>query len=99
MNWGPRYGFIWAPSCAIAATWVFFFLPEVKNRTLEEIDEMFEARLGARKFARYKCVGVARDGDDDDDEGKVTRASVEKEKEVAVLMNEHVAAENSSSRD
>ena len=98
MNWGPRYGFIWAPSCAIAATWVFFFLPEVKNRTLEEIDEMFEARLGARKFARYKCVGVARDGDDDD-ESKVTRASVEKEKEFAVLMNEHVAAENSSSRD
>lgn len=40
LNWGPRYGFIWAPSCIIAAVWVFFFLPELKGRTLEEIDEM-----------------------------------------------------------
>ncbi|RYN54993.1 hypothetical protein AA0114_g3451 [Alternaria tenuissima] len=94
MNWGPRYGFIWAPSCAIAATWVFFFLPEVKNRTLEEIDEMFEAKLPARKFSSYKCVGAARH----DDEGKA-RSSVEREKEVAVFQNEKVAAETSVSRD
>lgn len=40
LNWGPRYGFIWFPSCTIAAIWVFFFLPEVKNRTLEEVTEM-----------------------------------------------------------
>lgn len=40
LNWGPKYGYIWAPSCFIAAVWVFFFLPEVKGRTLEEIDEM-----------------------------------------------------------
>ncbi|KAF2203671.1 general substrate transporter [Delitschia confertaspora ATCC 74209] len=58
LNWGPRYGFIWFPSCVIAATWVFFFLPEVKGRTLEEIDEMFEARLPARRFAGYICVGA-----------------------------------------
>jgi hypothetical protein len=40
LNWGPRYGFIWFPSCLVAAVWVFFSLPEVKGRTLEEIDEM-----------------------------------------------------------
>ncbi|EAQ85515.1 hypothetical protein CHGG_09529 [Chaetomium globosum CBS 148.51] len=40
LNWGPKYGYIWAPSCWISALWVFFFLPEVKDRTLEEIDEM-----------------------------------------------------------
>ncbi|KAL5117086.1 hypothetical protein ACEQ8H_005045 [Pleosporales sp. CAS-2024a] len=54
LNWGPRYGFIWFPSCIVAAAWVFFFLPEVKNRSLEEIDEMFEARLPARKFSVSK---------------------------------------------
>ncbi|KAL9080411.1 MAG: hypothetical protein Q9157_000796 [Trypethelium eluteriae] len=32
-------------------------MPEVKDRTLEEIDEMFEKRLPARKFRTYKCVG------------------------------------------
>ncbi len=40
LNWGPRYGYIWFPSCVIAALWVFIFLPETKGRTLEEIDEM-----------------------------------------------------------
>lgn len=36
---------------------MYFFLPEVKGRTLEEIDQMFEARLPARKFRKYVCVG------------------------------------------
>jgi hypothetical protein len=40
LDWGPRYGFIWFPSACIAALWVFLFLPEVKGRKLEEIDEM-----------------------------------------------------------
>lgn len=40
MNWGPKYGFIWFPSAIIATVWIFFFLPETKERTLEEIDEM-----------------------------------------------------------
>jgi hypothetical protein len=32
------------------------FLPETKDRTLEELDEMFEAHLPARKFKGYVCV-------------------------------------------
>ncbi|KAK4235243.1 hypothetical protein C8A03DRAFT_46583 [Achaetomium macrosporum] len=62
LNWGPKYGYIWTPSCWISALWVFFFLPEVKDRTLEEIDEMFEARLPARKFRKYVCVGRTAGG-------------------------------------
>ncbi|OTB09857.1 hypothetical protein K445DRAFT_17218 [Daldinia sp. EC12] len=56
LNWGPRYGYIWFPSSIIAGIWVYFFLPEVQGRTLEEIDEMFEEKLPARKFRGYKCV-------------------------------------------
>lgn len=63
LDWGPRYGFIWFPSCVIAAAWVYFFLPEVKGRTLEEIDEMFEAKLKARQFRSYVCVGLATSRD------------------------------------
>lgn len=45
--------------------WVYFYLPEIKNRTLEEIDEMFEARLPARKFRKYVCTGrYNRDADE-----------------------------------
>ena len=32
---------------------------QVKGRTLEEIDEMFMARLPARKFRKYVCTGQA----------------------------------------
>ncbi|KUJ07595.1 MFS transporter [Mollisia scopiformis] len=59
LNWGPKYGYIWAGSCLIAAIWTWIFLPEVKGRTFEEIDEMFEARLPPRKFRAYKCTGPA----------------------------------------
>ena len=38
-------------------TW--FFLPETRDRTLEEINEMFEAGVPARKFKGYNCVGTA----------------------------------------
>jgi hypothetical protein len=93
LNWGPRYGFIWFPSCVIAATWVFFFLPEVKNRTLEEIDEMFEQRLPARKFKTYKCVGVRNNMD------AAERKSVEEEKVVQVLRSEKVMAETSVTKE
>uniref|UniRef100_A0A0D2Y0E5 Major facilitator superfamily (MFS) profile domain-containing protein n=1 Tax=Fusarium oxysporum (strain Fo5176) TaxID=660025 RepID=A0A0D2Y0E5_FUSOF len=54
LNWGPRYGYIWFPSCIISAVWVYFYLPEVKGRTLEEIDAMFNEKLPARKFRGYK---------------------------------------------
>ena len=39
-HFSPKYGYIWFPSCLIAAAFIYFFLPEVKGRTLEEIDEM-----------------------------------------------------------
>ncbi|GAB7354614.1 hypothetical protein MBLNU459_g5052t1 [Dothideomycetes sp. NU459] len=59
LNWGPKYGYIWFPSCLIAAVFIYLYLPEIKDRSLEEITEMFEARLPARKFEDYKCVGNA----------------------------------------
>lgn len=45
LNWGPKYGYIWFPSAIIAAAWVYFFLPELKGRTLEEVDEMVRSEI------------------------------------------------------
>lgn len=73
---------------------MFFYLPEARNRTLEEIDEMFEAGLPARKFASYKVRGFA--GLDGDVEA---RKSIERGKEVEVLRSEKVMAEASVARD
>ncbi|KAK4641251.1 hypothetical protein QC761_610770 [Podospora bellae-mahoneyi] len=67
LAWGPKYGFIWFPSCIIGVLWVLFFLPETKGRTLEEIDEMFEAKLPARKFRHHICVGHVNTAEKIDD--------------------------------
>lgn len=40
-NLGTKLGFIFGACIAVAVTWVYFDLPETKDRTLEEIDEMF----------------------------------------------------------
>ncbi|KAI0006980.1 MFS transporter [Xylariaceae sp. FL0662B] len=58
LGWGPNYGYIWFGSNMIIAIFVWFFLPETRDRTLEEIHEMFEAEVSAREFKTYVCVGV-----------------------------------------
>jgi len=42
----------------IMVVFAFFFLPETRDRTLEEIHEMFEAKLPARQFKGHVCAGV-----------------------------------------
>ena len=34
---------------------IFFFLPETKDRTLEDINEMFQNHVGVRMFKIYEC--------------------------------------------
>jgi hypothetical protein len=38
-----------------SAVFFYFLLPEMKGRSLEEIDEMFEKRISVRNFATYEC--------------------------------------------
>lgn len=49
LGWGPKYGYIWTGSCVVAGAWIWMYLPEVKGRTLEQIDEM--VRLVVPSFA------------------------------------------------
>ncbi|TGJ80102.1 hypothetical protein E0Z10_g8666 [Xylaria hypoxylon] len=58
LGWGPRYGYIWFASNFIVAVFAYLFLPETRDRTLEEIHEMFEHKVPARRFKTYVCVGV-----------------------------------------
>ncbi|GAW19266.1 hypothetical protein ANO14919_087520 [Xylariales sp. No.14919] len=58
LDWGPRYGYIWFVSNLIVAIFAYLFLPETRDRTLEEIHEMFAHRVPARRFKTYVCVGV-----------------------------------------
>ncbi|KAK4223510.1 putative high-affinity glucose transporter [Podospora fimiseda] len=53
LGWGPKYGYIWGASNFILALWTFFFVPETKGRSLEQLDELFEEGVSARKFSSY----------------------------------------------
>ncbi|KAK4141463.1 general substrate transporter [Dichotomopilus funicola] len=50
LNWGPKYDYIWAASNLVCGVFFYFCLPELKGRTLEEIDELFERNVPARQF-------------------------------------------------
>jgi len=58
LGWSAKYGYIWFGSNVLVSVFVLLFLPETKDRTLEEIHEMFEAKIPARAFKTYVCVGV-----------------------------------------
>ncbi|KAK8085298.1 hypothetical protein PG997_006569 [Apiospora hydei] len=53
-----KIGFVWGAGSLIAATWAFFVLPELKGRTLEELDEMFQKRVGVFAFGKYQTTGA-----------------------------------------
>lgn len=53
-NLKGRTGFVWFVTCSLAFIWAYFRLPEFKDRTYEELDILFERRVSARKFAKYK---------------------------------------------
>ncbi|KAL4904585.1 hypothetical protein BDW74DRAFT_185512 [Aspergillus multicolor] len=56
LDWGAKYGYIWAGSNLASVIFFYFFIPEMKGRSLEELDEIFAARVPARKFKGYQCL-------------------------------------------
>ncbi|KXX77767.1 General alpha-glucoside permease [Madurella mycetomatis] len=88
LNWGARYGYIWAGSSFIISIFAFFFLPELKGRTLEEIDELFERRIPAWKFKTTKT----KIADEARKEVEGRRERLQEAKEPAELVKETSAS-------
>lgn len=61
-----KVGFIFAALCALAVVIVYFEIPEMKNRTYSEIDEMFERRLPTKAFKGHVCNAGLEDVKDSD---------------------------------
>ncbi|KAK0720972.1 MFS transporter [Lasiosphaeris hirsuta] len=55
LNWGMKYCWLWAGSNVVALVFFYYWLPEVKGRSLEEIDELFIKKVSVRDFAKYEC--------------------------------------------
>lgn len=52
-NLGGKIGWIFFATCAITGVVVFLEFPETKDRGFDELDEMFEEKVKARKFKEY----------------------------------------------
>lgn len=53
-NLGGKVGFIYGSFTIIMVVATWFFIPELKNRTLEEVDQLFASGVPLRKFASVK---------------------------------------------
>ncbi|KAM3527413.1 hypothetical protein NHJ13051_002951 [Beauveria bassiana] len=80
-NIGVKLGFIFGGCTILGWLWVGIDVPETKDRTLEEIDEMFLNHISTRGFKKYVCTGQVRDEEDH------VIATVEKD-QVVVYHNE-----------
>ncbi|EIW77177.1 general substrate transporter [Coniophora puteana RWD-64-598 SS2] len=52
-NLNGYVGFIFGGFAVLGSIWSWFYIPETKDRTIDELDVMFEERVPARKFASY----------------------------------------------
>ncbi|KAJ8120235.1 hypothetical protein ONZ43_g3004 [Nemania bipapillata] len=50
-NWSGKSGFFWGGTAFVVFVWSYFRLPEIKDRTYEELDILFMKKVPARKFA------------------------------------------------
>jgi sugar porter (SP) family MFS transporter len=53
LGWGPKYGYVWGGSNIVLAVWTFLYVPETKGRSLEQLDDLFEQGVAARKFSSF----------------------------------------------
>ncbi|KAH7110272.1 general substrate transporter [Dactylonectria macrodidyma] len=53
-NLGGKTGFFFAGLCIVAVVVLFFDLPEMKNRTYRELDDLFEKKVKTRDFRKYQ---------------------------------------------
>ncbi|CAG8015705.1 unnamed protein product [Penicillium salamii] len=53
-----RVTFIYGAFSVVSLVFVWLVVPETKGRSLEDIDEMYQARLSPWKFQQYTCTGI-----------------------------------------
>ncbi|CAO3659901.1 unnamed protein product [Umbelopsis vinacea] len=57
-NLGAKVGFIYGSFSVATFFFAYFFVPELKNRSLEEVDEIFDNKISASKSSSYVSTGV-----------------------------------------
>lgn len=57
---GVNIVWIFGSVACFTVVWSYVFFPELKARSLEEVDGLFEAKLSARRFSTYESTGMGR---------------------------------------
>lgn len=57
-NLQGKVGFVYGSFSVVAAVWVAFVLPEMKDRALEELDEMFARGVSTSQFGSFRTEGL-----------------------------------------
>ncbi len=60
-NWNGKTGFFWFGTGFLTLVWAFFRMPETKNRSFEELDLMFAAKLPTRAFKNWEVDAYDED--------------------------------------
>lgn len=58
-NLSSKVGFIFGGFTTLYMIWAIFCLPELKDRSLEEVDELFNSKIWAWQFSKYKTKSLA----------------------------------------
>jgi len=56
---GGRVTFIYGAFSVVSLLFVWLVVPKIKGRSLEDIDEMFQANLSPWNFEKYVCIGIS----------------------------------------
>jgi MFS family permease len=59
-NLRGKTGYTYAASCLIGLVISYFIIPEMKGKSANEIDRMFEEGISARQFQKWGAVDHAR---------------------------------------
>lgn len=59
LNLGGKLGFIFGGLAVLCLVYLWFYQPETAARTYEELDEMFAAKVPARKFKSHRTTAEA----------------------------------------
>ena len=57
-NLQGKVGFVYGSFSVVAAVWVAFVLPEMRDRALEELDEMFAQGVSTSQFGSFRTEGL-----------------------------------------
>ena len=64
-GWRGKTGFFWAVTCVLGFAFTFWYIPEPKDRTIAELDLLFERKVRASKFKETRVEIAEMAGNDD----------------------------------